>query len=233
MNLIPVRDAHLGYIPVTQLVVDNVYRFRRPDAAATENLRASLTRSGQTHPMLLEAMDDGLFRVLDGHRRLEAARLVISGGGTWHKLLAHVVIAPTPAAILRRLLSKNAGEQGYGPTERGRLFAWAQAAGVEIRTIAREGGSTSAEVEDLLELAEAPDELSALIDRAKLDTLFAVMLFRRYRAWRTTRSGPLALETAARIIEQGRRSPLTIKGWRFLLDFFWTSDRPFMPNAHR
>jgi ParB-like chromosome segregation protein Spo0J len=231
MNLVPVRDSHLGYIPVSQIVDDNLYRFRRPNAESVEGIRASLVRSGQTHPMLLEAMSDGAFRVLDGHRRLAAARAVIAAGGTWHKLLAHVVLAPRAPSILRWLYARNEGERGYGPTERGRLFSWAQGAGMEIRAIARETGLTLAEVQDLIDLAEAPEELAELIDRAGLDTIFASMLYQRFRAWRMTRNGPLAVETAARIIDQGKKSPLTVKGWRFLLDFFWSHDTPFMIPA--
>lgn len=232
MNLVPVRDSHLGYIPVSQIVDDNLYRFRRTDAEAVSAIRASLVRSGQTHPMLLEAMSDGGFRVLDGHRRLEAARAILSAGGTWHKLLAHVVVSPRPAAILRWLHGRNEGERGYGPTERGRLFTWARGAGLDNSRIAQETGLTMADVEDLMDLAEAPDDLAALIDDARLDSLFASMLFQRYRAWKLTRNGPHALDTAARIIDQSRRSPLTIKGWRFLLDFYWSEDQPFMIPRH-
>lgn len=233
INLAPGRDAHLGYIPVSQILMETPYRFRRPDAAAVDRLRASLSATGQTHPALLEERTDGYFRIIDGHRRIAAMRKIQAQGGTWDKILAHVVHAPTPALALRWITRRNTGALSFGATERGALYTWAQAAGVPTPLIARECGLTISEVEDGLELAEAPPALALLIDEARLEPLFAVMLLRRYNAWTRTHNGPLALPTAARILEQNRKSPLTIKGWRFLLDFYWSEDRPFMVESYR
>ena len=233
MNLVPVRNSHLGYIPVSQILDETPFRFRRPDARAVDGLRASLLRGGQTHPLLLEALSDGNFQVIDGYRRLQAARDIYSHGDSWPKLLAHVVLPPTPSVLLRWLWARNGGPGGYAPTEMGRLVSWALASGVEGPVIARETGLTAADLEDLLELSETPEELASLIDAARLETRYAAMLLRSYNAWKLTRNGPLAIETAARLIEHSRRSPLTVKGWRFLLDFYWLQDRPFMIETYR
>jgi ParB-like chromosome segregation protein Spo0J len=233
MNLVPVRNSHLGYIPVSQIVDETPLRFRRPDPHAVDAVGASFLRGGQTHPVLLEALSDGNFRVIDGYRRLEAAREISRRGGAWPKLLAHVVLPPKPVLLLRWLWARNGGSGGYGPTETGRLASWALASGVDERVIARETGFSAADLEDLLELAETPEELASLMDRARLETRYAAMLLRSYMAWKATRNGPLAIETASRLIEHGRRSPLTIKGWRFLLDFYWSDDRPFMIETYR
>ena len=233
MNLVPVRDSHLGYISVSQIVDENPYRFRRPDLGAVETIRLSFLRSGQTHPMLLEAMDDGNFRVIDGHRRLDAVRAIYARGGFWPRVLAHVVTTHRPSALLHFLYIRNDGARGFAPTELGRLLSWAQGAGLDARAIARETKLTLAEIDDLLEIAEAPDELGALIDRTRLEPVFGAMLLRRFHAWTRTRNGPLAIGTAARIIEQSRKSHITVKGFRFLLDFYWADDRPFMIDIDR
>ncbi len=232
MNLVRVRDTHLGYISVSQIVDESPFRFRRPNAGIVEGLRLSLLRTGQTHPMLLETLSDGNFRVLDGHRRLAAVRAIHAEGGSWDKILAHVVAAPSPLQIFRTLQARNDGTTAYAPTELGRLIAWAQGSGIDAAVIARESGLSPAGVDDLLDLAEAPDDLAALIDHAHLDARFGAMLLRRFRSWKSTHNGPLAIETAARIIEQSRKSPLTLKGWRFLLDFYWAADRPFMIETY-
>ena len=232
MNLVPVRNSHLGYIPVSQIIDETPFRFRRADDRPVEAIRISFLRGGQTHPVLLEALSDGNFRVVDGYRRLDAARAIARQGGLWPKVLAHVVVAPKPALLFRWLWSRNGGPGGYGPTESGRLIGWALASGVDGQTVAAETRLSTADLEDLLELAEAPDELARLIDDARLETRYAAMLLRRFVAWKSTRNGPLALETAARLIEHSRRSPLTIKGWRFLLDFYWSNDQPFMVETY-
>lgn len=233
MNLVPVRHSHLGYVPLSQIVDEMPFRFRRTSSHAVDAIRASFLRGGQTHPLLLEALTDGNFRVIDGYRRLEAAREISREGGVWPKLLAHVVLPPRPALLLRWLWARNGGPGGYAPTETGRLVSWALASGVEGPAIARETGFSVADLEDLLELAETPDELASLIDAARLETRYAAMLLRSYIAWKATRNGPLAIETAARLIDHSRRSPLTVKGWRFLLDFYWSQDRPFMIETYR
>ena len=232
MNLVRVRDTHLGYISVSQIVDESPFRFRRPNAEAVEDLRLSFLRSGQTHPMLLETLSDGNFRVLDGHRRLAAVRSIHARGGSWHKILAYLTASPTPIQIFRSLLARNDGDGAYAPTELGRLLAWAQGSGIETSVIARGSGLSLTDVDDLLDLAEAPEDLAAVIDKAGLAPLFAAMLFRRFRSWRATRHGPFAIETASRLIEQSKKSALTIKGWRFLLDFYWADDRPFMIGSY-
>jgi len=232
MNLVRVRDTHLGYISVSQIVDESPYRFRRANAAAVENIRQSFLRSGQTHPMLLETLSDGNFRVLDGHRRLTAVRAIHSAGGAWQKILAHVVASPSPLQIFRALQARNDGDGAFAPTELGRLLAWAQGSGIDMTVIARESGLSVAEVDDLLDLAETPDDLAALVDGAHLDARFGAMLLRRFLSWKATHNGPLAIDTAARIIEHSQRSSLTVKGWRFLLDFYWADDRPFMVETY-
>jgi hypothetical protein len=233
MNLIAVRETQLGYIPVAQIAEDTPYCLRSAGDAAVVEIRSSFLRHGQTHPLVLEALSDGKFGILDGHRRLAAVRLIHAEGGTWHKLLAHVVPGNLTALDRFRILrERNDGaDRTFGLAERGRLFAAFRRFGLCVATLANECGMTVAEVEDCLELADAPPTLAARIDRVRLNPVYAAMLVRRYRGWTTGPHAARADQTVSLLLGHAATEPLTIKTWRFLLDFYWDGDRPFMATG--
>ena len=232
ITLVTPRDAHLGYIPVSLIAQETPFCFRRDDESSVEKIRASLSHSGQTHPALLEQLANGRFRIIDGHRRVAAIQRILRTGGAWEKILAHVVPSAEPRLVLRWLTHRNTGPLALKSTERGAFFAWARSAGTDVPLMARECGLTISEIEDSLELAGAPRELATLIDDAGLAPLYAVMLLRRYLAWSRSTEGPLALAAVRRLLEESRKSPLTIKSWRFLLDFYWSPRGPFMIESY-
>ena len=232
MNFIAVRETQLGYIPVAQIVEETPFCVRLPDEPAVADIRSSFLRHGQTHPLVLESLSDGNFRVLDGHRRLAAVRMIHADGGTWHKLLAHVVSSSlTPLDRFRILRERNdGGDRTFGLAERGRLFGIFRRLGLCVATLAAESRMTVAEVEDCLELSDAPAALAARLDRVRLNPVFAAMLVRRYRGWIAGPHAARADDTVSRLLGHAATEVLTVKSWRFLLDFYWDGDRPFMAS---
>ncbi len=232
MNFIATRETQLGYIPVAQILQETPFDFRRAGDSAIDDIRNSLVRHGQAHAVTLEAFSDGKYRLLDGHRRFSAVRKIRSEGGTWHKLLAHVVPPDlTPLDRFKIIRDRNdAGERSFGITERGRFFFEIRKQGLCVSVIAREYGITIAEVEDHLELAEAPQGLAERLDRTRINAMFAAMLARRYQGWQAGPHADQANDVLMTLLAHASNETLTIKSWRFLLDFYWSGNRPFMAD---
>lgn len=231
-NTIASLDAHLTYIPFSHIDMSETrYRFRLPDAGAVLELGASLTRSGQTHPALLEKTDAERYVILDGHRRADAIRGIHASGGTWHKLLAHVVSSHklTPIARFRLLRERHlSGKDSLGLIERGRFFRSFVQQGVSVHEAAQQCAMTINEIEDLIELAGVPANLAWLLNRSRLDPTLALMLARRYHGWSQGQRASHALRAAQRLVGHAHDKRPSMKAWRFLLDFYWIDGRPFM-----
>lgn len=230
MNFTPVRETHHSYVPVTHIVEDASLFFRRSEEPAITDIQASLARHGQAHPVTVESLSDGKYRLLDGHRRLAAVRQIHATGGTWHKLLAHVLPAGLTALDRFRVVRErnDVVDRSFGFSERGRFFAAFRKQGLCVATIGRETGLTVAEVEDHLELADMPPALAARLDRVRMSPLFAAMLARRYQSWTNGPYADRVGDVLSRLLGHAASESLTIKSWRFLLDFYWSADRPFM-----
>ena len=161
MNFTAVRESHLAYIPVAHIVDDPAFCFRQPADPMIADIRSSFLRHGQTHPVTLETLSDGKYRVLDGHRRYRAVAQIRAEGGAWEKLLAHALpVGLSPLDQFRVLRERNDGaSSSFGLAERSRFFAALWRQGVGVAAIAAEYSFSVAEVEDHLELAEAPHQM--------------------------------------------------------------------------
>lgn len=82
------------------------------------------------------------------------------------------------------------------------------------------------EADDLIDIADAPPLLARLLDRTPIEPLFAAMLVRRYRGWLKTPDARHANFVARRLLRYAATEGLTMKSWRFYLDFYWRSERP-------
>jgi len=230
MNFTAVRESHLAYIPVAHIVDDPAFCFRQPADPMIADIRSSFLRHGQTHPVTLETLSDGKYRVLDGHRRYRAVAQIRAEGGAWEKLLAHALpVGLSPLDQFRVLRERNDGaSSSFGLAERSRFFAALWRQGVGVAAIAAEYSFSVAEVEDHLELAEAPAHLAVRLDEVPMGVTFAAMLARRYAGWS---AGPYTAQAEgilSALLNHAATESLTIKSWRFLLDFYWGNGRPFM-----
>lgn len=223
-------EIQVSYVPFAQIVNESDYRFRLSDEKFTASLKNTLVKSGQTHPLLLEEISDNQYRILDGHRRYDAIRLVREQGGTWEKMLALVIPQQETTALerFRRIKARNmTSDNGFGLFEKAAFFKKFYEEGLTIKTIAEECAMTIHATEDAIELAAARPALGALINGAAIETTHALMLHHRYEAWMSTPHAPHADAAVHRILDHVRNEKPTIKSWRFLLDFYWRKDRPF------
>ena len=226
------REAYLNYIPFSLLALnEQPYRFRFADQPAVASLAASLARSGQTHPVTLLEASPEKYLVLDGHRRCDAIKLILENGGAWEKILAHVVPYGNFPLIdrFRLLLDKNInGESAYGLMERGQFFRDFIALGLTVHQIAVEACLAPHVVEDTIDLCRTRSSLSCLLNRSTIEPVYALMLQRRFEGWLHSPYAAAAETVAAKLLKHAETEKLTMKSWRFLLEFYWQDGRPFL-----
>lgn len=233
-TMITTVDSHATYIPFPSISCEeSAFRFHLSHGPAVEAIRASLLKSGQTHPVILQSAGNEKFRVVDGHRRLEAIRLIRESGGSWDKVWSHVLPEdPAPLDLFRLIREKNdLSDQRYGIYERGFLFKQFSQNGLDIPTMAQECSLTVHAVEDHIELTAAHPALAAELNNIDMEPVYALMLHHRFEGWMKTHLADKALPVAKRLLKHARQEKLTIKSWRFLLDFYWSKDRLFLNGA--
>lgn len=228
------RQAYLNYIPFSFVSLEKQpYRFRIHNAESLALLQSNLIRSGQTHPVTLLESGPEKFLILDGHRRCDAIRLIRENGGSWDKILAHVVPYEHFSLLerFRLLREKNMQvEFPYGLTERGQYFRDFVALGMSAQEIAQESGLSASTVEDTIDLAQVRPELAVHINKTSLEPVFALMLSRRFNGWLQSPHAPQAEKIALKILSHLVQEKITMKSWRFLLDFYWGGDCPFLTD---
>lgn len=224
-------EHQVAYVPLHHIVLQKEFRFRLMDEKKGTALQNSLVKSGQTHPLTIEEIEPGEYRLIDGHSRFDAINEIKESGGSWEKVLSQILPAGHYSALdrFRLLREKNMGSDNpYGLYERACFFKKAFQDGVSIKTISEETGFSSHLVEDHIELSATRLPLAELINTSAIDATFALMLHHRYEAWLQSAYADMANTIAARILEHGAKEKHTTKSWRFLLDFYWNKNRPFL-----
>lgn len=231
MHSLSTTDAHLTYIPFQNIdLADERYRFRLDADEQVRDLIAGLKKSGQSTPIFLSQQGNGSLVIVDGHLRCEAIRR-IREHGVWEKMLAQIFPVGHLSAWdrFRMLRERNMqGKNAFGLVERGRFFKQFLMEGIPVQRIAAEMGLSVHDVEDLSELTSATKEISILINHADMSPAYALMLLRRYEGWIKTTNAAHAGRVAEKLVAHLKKEPVTMKSWRFLLDFYWDGDRPFM-----
>src|SRR5438045_1577734 len=126
------------------------------------------------------------------------------------------------------LLESEIGKQAHNAYEKSKFLEARLKKGLTIRQMAKESGLSFHEVEDYLELAAAPLSLGKLLNKSSLPVVYLTILFRRHQGWAQSAHAESADEVAASLLEMGERESLSLKSWRFYLDFYWSGQRPFM-----
>jgi ParB/RepB/Spo0J family partition protein len=168
------------------------------DAGTLEELTASIREKGLLEPMIVRPIDDGLFEIVAGSRRLRAAR------GAGLTSASCVVKALTDAEALEVALSENLQRQDMHPLDEAEAYATLQRTDKRIYTnaaIARRTGQTESHVYRRLKLLELDDTLRTALAEDRLSIGHAERLLRL----------PLKLRQQAAHPENGvvwRRSPL-------------------------
>jgi hypothetical protein len=222
-----VRTVHLGEIDWD----DKTYLIRNTTAEFESTLLSDLKRNRQKYPVSLLEKPTGGYTILDGFARAKAILTLANKEGIPAAVQAEVFpqIGLTPQAAFERLcLTNMSGPYAYGAFDKGRFFSLFLERGLTIREMASHTKLTPHEVEDWIEIGQAPMEVGALLNDSKLNPLYIAMLTRHARGWLKTRFQKEALETVKTLIDKGQTEVITMKIWRFYLDFFWNGDRPFM-----
>jgi hypothetical protein len=224
-------ETQVAYVPIESVVSQDGDNVRLFDKKKLENLRASLLKSGQTHPLLLEKSEDDRYRILDGHQRFEAISQVINDGGVWEKVMGTILAHSNISSVerFRYIWEKNAfGENSYGLYERACFFKRFSREGLSIKVMSDESGFTTHMVEDHIELSAIKSALADQINSSSMDPTLALMLHHRYEAWLQTAYADHAPRIVERVLHHAKNEKHTIKSWRFLLDFYWNKNRPFL-----
>lgn len=224
-------DHQVAYIPLHHIVSQKEFRFRLANEKRLANLQNSLVKSGQTHPLLIEEVEPNEYRIVDGHMRFDALFEIKKLGGSWDKVLAQILPLGQCSALdrFRLLRQKNMeSENPYGLYERACFFKKSFQDGIAIKTMAEETGFSSHVVEDHIELSLTRPPLAQLINDSPLEATLALMLHHRYEGWLHTTYAEQANSIANRVLDHALQEKHTTKSWRFLLDFYWNKNRPFL-----
>ncbi len=218
-----------SYVPFTALdLSDRSFCFR--PGSAVDTLASSLRERGQLEPILLERRAQS-YRCLDGFRRIDAVAAIRNAGETWHDVWAIVYDRDQldDLARFRLLWTRNqTNGRGYHVQEIGRLFQHFLHAGLTFQQIGQISQLSFHDIEDYLDLADADATLIPLLNGPSLPLSHALMLHHRYRGWIRSPYSALAPKIAARILQHAQSEAVSLSAWRFLLDFYWQGDRPFL-----
>jgi hypothetical protein len=228
-------SAHVVYIPFSQIDYENrAFSFRAPAPVKVNAIKQEMMKLGQLNPITVEEVSMDHYFVLDGFRRCEAVAEILRAGGQWEKMMAQVIESQdlTPLTRFQLLRSKNLGDgQGYRSHERSLFYNAFHGMGLTVSEMAREGGITAHEIEDHLELAQAPPDLANLLNESEVPVIYAVMLVRRYQGWIKGPYAAFANAITLKILEEARPKKITMKSWRFVLDFYGGENKPFLAKS--
>ncbi len=153
----------------------------RDDLGDLSELAASMSAQGVLHRLLIADRGRGVFVVLDGHRRLAAARLV------------GISEVPYELGDERSLTAKmlaSAMHKNLTPLEQGHAFARFTAKGIPVDQIAAATGYTPRTIRDRLSLLDLPADAQQLVREGTLSTKDATGLARQVRTTRTGTARP-------------------------------------------
>lgn len=229
--MIKLLESTLSKIPLSQILEDAAFDYRLPDPEQNEILLKELERLAQLHPIFLEEAAPGQFLILDGHRRFEAFLKLHSKSREWDAILAHVVPKTelTPQIRFQILRDRNFyGDFSYGLYEKSLFVKDFIRRGLSLIDIGKELRLPVHTIMDIIECAESPAPLARHLNKSPIAPLYAVMLLRKYRGWKKSSHSSMAEAVSARLLEHAKKESLTMKSWKFYLEFYWGIDRPFM-----
>jgi hypothetical protein len=232
--MIAIKESKPIYIPFDHINTQDLSFCFRTQLDTHAGLENSLKKSGQTYPMLLEELSSSQYRVLDGHKRIQALKKIKENGGAWEKVWAYIVDYQGLNSLdrLKNILERLQHHSStYGCVEKGRIFKKFHEEGLAIGNIAALWNISVHDTEDTLELAKTHPLIADQLNTSSLPPQLAVMLVRRFENWLKFSTEKTALAISKRLLDHANRETVNLKSWRFLLDFYWDTDRPFL-NGH-
>ncbi len=170
------RTSDLFHIDPAKIEVEPGFNVRIPGPEYDEKVRelANLIKvQGLRTPLGIRKVDDQVI-VISGHTRLAAIRLLASEG---HVIETVPCIPERPGTTE---LERDIGiyhdnkQNGLTMLETAELFARWQKRGLSIEQIAEQAGMSTKQVENILELRAAPQEVKELISAGKIAPTTAI-----------------------------------------------------------
>lgn len=207
------------------------YYFRDTKFGDTLPLREELEMFGLRSPLTVIKSKEDKFVLVDGHRRFEAISQVRKEKGGWDEIPAFII--PSEATDLKHifqiLINKNV-RQNRSYT----IFNLADmiSAFVEKGLAPADGTKiTDLSVEDfnhLLSLKNTPPALRAKLNSSGMKISFVAQLAFQYQKWIKSPYAAYADSTVDKLIDHLGLENVSDHGWQFLLNFYWSDDKPFM-----
>lgn len=181
-------SANLMMVPPDQITVLDGFNVRIAGTAAykagIEALAASIESEGFYHDKPLTGfvskMEDGTtgVTVVDGHRRLEAIRLLQETEGRTAPEAVPVLLKQAGTSMIDLTVALDKTGEGLSPLERATVCKRLQGLGVEDGEIVRRLGITPRYLQDLLLLLGAPRKLLGMVAEGKMSATLAVQELR-------------------------------------------------------
>lgn len=203
------------------------YDFRTPNCFYSLTLKKELQNLGQLYPITVEERENGKFTLLDGFRRFRSFTAIQKADYHFSEIHSQVIPAGqlTDLKRFQLLRDKNFyGEKSYGLVAKGRFLKHFYNRGLSMELLSHQTKLSIQEIDDHIDLAEADPIFSALSSRVQLEPIYAAMLWRQYRGWVRGPYQKQARYIARKLLGLSKKEPITMKTWRFYLDFYWKSN---------
>ncbi|HQT77992.1 MAG TPA: ParB/RepB/Spo0J family partition protein [Rhodopila sp.] len=171
-------------------------RFDGPELAeANEQLKASIRENGLLKPLTVRIKDDVVY-VTDGHRRLTAIKELISEGTE----ILSVKCLPEGKGVSEAdrtlmLLTTNSGHP-LSALEKAEVFKRLLGFGWSEEQVATKAGYSVKQVQNLLKLGEAPEELKEMVAAGEVSPTMAIKQIKQEGGEQAAETLKAAVETA-------------------------------------
>ena len=151
-------------IPLCWLVADPENPRPSGEDSDLDELAGSLYMNGQMSPILVFQVEPDRFRIIFGHRRVDAARRL-----GWETIDATVIARPTPLKILILQITENDQRRDLSPIARARAYARAmEIGGLTPSEFCRQTGLRQPNVAKALGLLKLANPVRDLVDSGRL-----------------------------------------------------------------
>lgn len=203
-----------------------IYSFRQKPINHAD-LKKDMEKLGQLFPITVEQFSNGNTRLLDGFKRCQAASKLQTQDASFGELNVELIPSSQLSEIgrFKLICDKNLyANKSFGLAEQASLIKFFHQRGLSLKNMSDFSPYSLHQLEDLLDLAESTSPFSQIVNKADLDPAMGVMLWRRYQGWIQTPYKKEANQVAKNLVEIADKEKVSIKSWRFYLDFYWKED---------
>lgn len=170
------RDEEIYKISLDKIVIRPEFNKRSQDNYGDiEGLAKSILENGQTLPGRVDVMADGTFWLVDGHRRFEALKILVSQG---HDPLFKAIVNAKKTTELERIVQMFTTQDNkpLDPPEISELIRQIKNMGHNQATIAKMLGKSTAYVSQMLDFSREDVDIKAAVTSGKLSVSGALKI---------------------------------------------------------